>query len=109
MVEKFNDYICKYVQTQTGMLKRYLLAALDSQVQYLSYLDISVGTPVPSVDIRNCEFLVDAGLFREEVKNTRDGRNSYKLFYLTDLGREMVQEIKEEGYSDDMPQTPPMS
>ena len=47
------------------------------------------------MDIRNCEFLTDARLFREEVKLTIDGRNRYKLFYLTDLGKEMAQNTKE--------------
>ena len=88
----------------------YLLAAskvpnLGGQVQYLAYMNISLGTTVPSVDVKNCEFLVDAGLLKEEEKITRDGRNSYKLFYLTDLGRQMVEQIKEEGYSDEIPQT----
>ena len=106
MSKKFEDYMCKHVQDQTSVLKRYLLAALDNQDQYLFYLDESLGTPLPSIDIRNCELLADARLFREEIKLTRDGRNRYKLFYLTDLGKEMVQQIKEESYTDEMPESP---
>ena len=54
MTQKFEDLMCKYIQEQAGMLKRYLLAASDSQDQYLCYLDISLGAFVPSIDIKNC-------------------------------------------------------
>jgi hypothetical protein len=66
---------------------------------------MSQGTPLPSIDIKNCELLTEAGLFREEVKTTRDGRNRYELFYLTDLGREMVEKIKEQNHTEDLPQS----
>jgi len=49
--------------------------------------------------------LADARLFREEVKFTRDGRNSYKLFYLTDLGKEIAREIKEDCRSNEIPES----
>jgi len=106
MTQKFEDFMCKYIQNQTGMFKRYILAASDSQDQFICYLDMSLGTPLPSMDIKNCEILTDAGIFREEVKLTRDGRNRYKLFYLSNLGKEMMQQIKEDSYSGDMPQNP---
>lgn len=105
MSETFEGFMCKYIQGQTAIFKRYLLAALDSQDKYLSYLDMSMGTPVPSMDIKNCELLAEAGLFREEVKTTRDGRNRYELFYLTDLGRDMVEKIKEQSYTEDLPES----
>ncbi len=98
--------MCKYIQNQTGILKRYLLAASESEDQFICYLDMSLGTPLPSMDIKNCEVLTDAGLFLEELKMSRDGRNRYKLFYLTDLGKEMAEQIKENSYSDEMPQSP---
>jgi hypothetical protein len=104
MSETFEDFMCKYIRGQIAVFKSYLLAALDSQDKYLYYLDVSLGTPLPSIDIKNCELLTEAGLFREEVKVTRDGRNRYKLFYLTDLGREMVEKIKEQNYAEDVPQ-----
>ena len=84
----------------------YLLAALDSQEQNLCYLDMSLGTVLPSLDIKNCELLTEAGLFREEIKVTRDGRNRYKVFYLTDSGREMVEKIKEENFIEELPESP---
>jgi hypothetical protein len=99
------DYMCKYMQEQTQLLKGCLVAAFDSREQYLSLLDESLGTPVSSADITLCDLLANAGLFREEVKVTRDGRNRYKIFYLTPLGKEMAQQIKTEGYSGRVPQS----
>ena len=96
MSQKLQDYMCKYIQEQTEPLKGCLLAALNSKEQYLSLLDESLGTPTPSIDLKLCELLANAGLFREETKLNRDGRNEYKLFYLTDLGKEMAMQIKKE-------------
>gem|GEM_PF-3245125 len=49
-----------------------------------------------------------ANLLREEVKVTRDGRNRYKVFYLTEQGMELAKKIKQEGYSGSMPQNTPI-
>ncbi len=108
MTQKFEDYMCKYIQEQTNVFKKYLLAALDNQDQYLSYLDMSLGTSVPSIDIRNCEMLTDAKLFRAETKITRDGRNRYEVFTLTDLGKEMAQIIRKESFVDEMTESAPI-
>jgi len=109
MSQQFEDYICKYIQEQTSVFKKYLLAALDNQDQYLSYLDMSLGSSIPSIDIRNCELLTDAKLFRIEIKITRDGRNRYEMFYLTDLGKQMAQHIRKESFVDDeMTESPPV-
>ena len=105
MSETFEGFMCKFIHGQVVILSKYLLAALDSQEKNLCYLDMSLGTPLPSLDIKNCELLVDAGLFIEELKVTRDGRNRYKLFYLTDLGGEMVEKIREQNYTEDLPQS----
>ena len=96
MSQQLQDYMCKYVQEKTELLKGCLLAALNSKEQYLSLLDESLGTPTPSMDLKLCELLANAGLFREEIKLNRDGRNEYKLFYLTYLGKEMAQQLKNE-------------
>ena len=108
MVRTLQDYMCSYMQEQNEPLKGCLVAALDSREQYLSLLDESLGTPVPSTTIKLCELLTNAGLFREEVKVTRDGRNRYRLFYLTDSGREMALQIKAEGYNGAVPQSTPI-
>lgn len=108
MVESLQDYMCKYMQEQNEPLKGCLLAALNSKDQYLSLLDQSLGSPVLSNDIRLCEMLTAAGLFREEVKLTRDGRNRYKLFYLTDNGKHLAEQIKEEGFDGEVPQSIPV-
>jgi hypothetical protein len=96
MSQKLQDYMCKYVQEKIESLKGCLLAVLNSKEQYVSLLDESLGTPTPSMDLKLCELLANAGLFREEIKLNRDGRNEYKLFYLTYLGKEMAQQLKNE-------------
>ena len=96
------------MQQQAESLKGCLMAILNSKEQYLSLLDESLGTPIPSGNIKLCELLTDAGLFREEVKVTRDGRNRYKVFFLTELGKEMAQQIKAEGYNGAVPQNTPL-
>ena len=108
MSQKFEEYMCKYVHDQAGILKRYLLATLESKDQCLYYLDSRLGTSLPSMDIRNCELLSNAQLFREEAKTTLDGRNRYKLFYLTDLGKEIAEKIRKESSTAEMPETPPI-
>ncbi len=105
MSESFEGFMCRFIRGQAVIFKKYLLAALDSQDKYLCYLDMSLGTPLLSMDIKNCELLAEAGLFHEEIKTSRDGRNRYKFFYLTDLGMEMVEKIKEQNYTEDLPQS----
>jgi hypothetical protein len=102
------DFMCKYTERQTERLKGYLLAAYDSREHYLSLLDESLGTSTQSEDIKLCDMLTSAGLLREEVRITRDGRNRYKLFYLTDEGTEIAKKIKEEGYTGSIPQSTPI-
>ncbi len=109
MSQQFEQFICKFIQEQSNTFKSYLLAALDSKDQCLYYLESRLGTSLPSMDIRNCEFLTDARLFREEVKTTIDGRNRYKLFYLTDLGKEMALNAKNSSVTDEMPDAPPVT
>jgi hypothetical protein len=109
MTQQFEAYMCDFVQEQASTLKSYLLAAHDSKDQCLYYLDNRLGTQLPSMDIRNCEFLVDARLFREEIKTTIDGRNRYKMFALTNLGTEMAKKIKEGSFTDELPETPPVA
>ena len=92
-------------EEQSGVSKSYLLSAFENKDQCVSYLDMSLGTLVPSIDIRNCELLTDSRIFREEIKVTRDGRNRYKTFYLTSLGMEMAKQLNEESMSGEMPQS----
>jgi hypothetical protein len=104
MAQRLQNFMCQYIEKKADLFKGYLIAALDNKDQFLSYLDDSLGTDLASLDIRTCELLTDAGLFRKEEKFTRDGRNSYNLFYLTDLGKEMAQQIKDEGFKGKLPE-----
>ena len=106
MAERFRDFICEYIRGRAEVLQGYLIGALESKEGYRSYLDESLGTPLPSLDIRNCELLTNAQLLHEEIKITRNGRNRYKLFYLTDLGKEMAEQMKEEGYDGEVQVNP---
>lgn len=109
MVETIQEYLCRYINEQAESLKGCLIAAFDSREHYLSLLDESLGTPVPSKDVKLCEILTSSGLFREEVHITRDGRNRYKVFYLTDSGIELSKTIKAEGFSGPIPQNTPIN
>ncbi len=104
MVGTLQDHMCRFIQDQTQSLKGCLVAAFDSREHYLSLLDESLGTPISSANTKLCELLADAGLFREEVRLTRDGRNRYKIFHLTDIGMETAKQIKSEGYNGPIPQ-----
>ena len=100
MSQKFEDLMCSYILGQTDVLKNYLLAAFKSQAGFLCYIAVNLGTPVPSVDLRNCELLTDAGFLHEETNFTRDGRNQYKVFSLTAVGRHVAKQIEENSYND---------
>jgi len=51
----------------------------------------------PSSDLKNCQLLRDAQLLTEDVRISRNGRNTYKIYCLTELGRKLAKEIKQEG------------
>ena len=108
MAVNLHEFMCQYMDKQSIPLKGCLVAALKSKYQYLSLLDQSLGSPTPSDDIRNCELLADAGLFREEIKLNRDGRNQYKLFYLTEEGRQLAEQIMREGFDGAIPESIPV-
>ncbi len=108
MSENLQNIMCQFMEKKSDPLKGCLVAALKSRDHYLSLLDESLGSPIPSENIRMCELLTDAGLFREEIKLNRDGRNRYKLFYLTDSGRELAERIEQEGFGGAIPESIPV-
>ena len=89
-------------------LKGCLVAAFDNREQYLALLSESLGAPNPSRELRFCQLLANAGLFKEETKSNRDGRNQYKVFYLTDAGKVLAKQIKAEGFRGVVPQNIPV-
>ncbi len=96
MSQRLGEYLSEYIKGRVGVFKKYLLAALDNKDYGIWYLEANAGMMVPSSDLKNCELLRDAQLFREDMKVSRNGRNTYKLFYLTDLGKKIAEELKAE-------------
>jgi hypothetical protein len=96
MSEELKEYLSNYIQTRVGIFKKYLLAANDSKDQCIWYLESSEGMLVPSSDLKNCQLLRDAQLFNEDVRMSRNGRNVYKIYCLTELGKKFADSIKKE-------------
>jgi hypothetical protein len=96
MSKELGDYLSNYIRERIGVFKKYLMAALDNKDQCIWYLESSVGVMIPSSDLKNCELLRDANLLHEDIRISRNGRNTYKLYCLTDLGKKMATAIKEE-------------
>ena len=97
MSQKLGEYLSEYIKGRVGVFKKYLLAALSNKDQSIWYLEQSEGTVVPSSDLKNVELLRDAMLFKEDVRISRNGRNTYKIYTLTDMGKKFAEEIKAEG------------
>jgi hypothetical protein len=107
MSEELGEYLSSYIQTRVGIFKRYLLAALDNKDQCIWYLESSEGMLAPSSDLKNCQLLRDAQLLTEDVRISRNGRNTYKIYCLTELGRKLASEIKKEGLEGKNPEKAP--
>jgi hypothetical protein len=97
MSQKLGEYLSGYIMGRIGVFKKYLMAALGNKDQCIWYLEASEGMMIPSSDLKNCELLRDAQLFREDVRVSRNGRNTYKIYCLTDLGKKLAEQIREEG------------
>ena len=97
MSGELGEYLSNYIQTRVGLLKRYLLAALDNKDHCIWYLESSEGRLAPSSDLKNCQLLRDAQLFNEDTRISRNGRNTYKIYCLTELGKKFAEAIKQEG------------
>jgi hypothetical protein len=97
MSEELERYLSSYIQSRVGVFKKYLLAALDNKDHCIWYLESTEGMLVPSSDLKNVQLLRDAQLFTEDVRMSRNGRNTYKIYCLTELGLKLANEIKKEG------------
>ena len=93
MTEKFGSYLRDYISSRTGVYKKYLIAAAQKEDQCIFYLESSGGMMIPSADRKNCELLRDAQLFKEDVRISRNGRNTYIFFCLTEIGKEMAKAL----------------
>jgi hypothetical protein len=97
MSQELGEYLSSYIRSRVGVFKKYLLAALDNEDQCIWYLESTAGMLAPSSDLKNCQLLRDAQLFQEDTRISRNGRNTYKVYCLTELGRKLAIEIKKEG------------
>jgi hypothetical protein len=97
MSEELEHYLSSYIQSRVGVFKKYLLAALDNNDHCIWYLESTEGMLVPSSDLKNVQLLRDAQLFNEDVRISRNGRNTYKIYCLTELGLKLASEIRKEG------------
>lgn len=95
MSEAFADYLSKYLKEHATQLNQYLLAALNSKDHTISYIESSDGANNQSEDLKNCEFLTGALLFTESLRISRNGRNFYKCFELTDLGLKFAENLEQ--------------
>jgi hypothetical protein len=97
MSEELGRYLSSYIQSRVGVFKKYLLAALDNNDHCIWYLESTEGMLVPSSDLKNCQLLRDAQLFNEYIIISINGRNTYKIYCLTELGMKLAVEIRKEG------------
>ena len=97
MSDELGEYLSSYIKERVGVFKKYLLAALDNKDQCIWYLESSEGMLAPSSDLKNCQLLRDAQLLNEDIRISRNGRNTYRVYCLTELGRKLATEIKKEG------------
>lgn len=97
MSEELKEFLSNYIQSRVGIFKKYLLAAIDSKDKCIWYLESTEGMLVPSSDLKNCQLLRDAQLFNEDVRISRNGRNVYKIYCLTELGKKFAENVKKEG------------
>jgi hypothetical protein len=96
MSEKLESYLSTYIKTRVGVFKKYILAAHASKDQCVWYLEASEGMIMPSSDLKNCELLRDAQIFNEDIRISRNGRNTYKIFCLTELGKQIAEQLRKE-------------
>jgi hypothetical protein len=104
MSEELGRYLSSYIQRRVGVFKKYLSAALDNNDQCIWYLESTEGMLVPSSDLKNCQLLRDAQLFTEDLRMSRNGRNTYKIYCLTQLGMKLAREIRKEGLEGSKPE-----
>lgn len=96
MSDKLAEYLTNYIRERIGVYKKYIIAAFNSKDHCIWYLESSAGMPVPSSDLKNCELLRDAKIFTEDTRISRNGRNIYKVFCLTDFGKQLAKAMLKE-------------
>jgi hypothetical protein len=96
MSENFESFLTNYIKSRVGVFKKYLIAALNNKESCFWYVESVEGMMMPGADVKNCQLLRDATLFTEDTKVSRNGRTTYKIYCLTNEGKKIAQELKEE-------------
>ncbi len=95
MVTELENYLSAYLNTRANMLKSYLLSALDKGQNLLSFESFKE-PKIPDPDVQNCEFLEEVGLFTEEFAPSQNSNRSHRIFHLTEVGKMLATELKQE-------------
>jgi hypothetical protein len=96
MSEELGRYLSEYIQNRVGVMTKYLLAAFENKDCSIWVLEASEGTSLPSSDFKNLQLLRDAQIFTEQFRISRNGRNTYRIYKLTDLGKKFAEKVKAE-------------
>ena len=99
MVDELEKYLFDYMNNRVSALKQYLLTALDKQRPGQFFQKPFEEAKKQSLDLKNCEFLKDAGLFAEIPCSLRD-QIRYRVFHLTSEGKQLAMELKQEMISE---------
>ena len=100
MTVAFETYLCNYFKSRIGIYERNMLAALNNEDGCIQCLEFREGVFIRNSELKNFEFLRDAGLFTEDIKLSSHGRSSYRLFHLTGVGKRFAEALKQESVLD---------
>jgi hypothetical protein len=103
MNSEFEKYLIDLMNSRITILKEYLISALEKEEHGLSYLQSFEGSIIQSPDVKNCEFLTDAGLLAEGSRLPRHNRNSYRIFRLTKAGKKLAMDLRRECMAESNP------
>jgi hypothetical protein len=96
MENQLENYLTEYINNRISVLKKYLLAAVNKESGDISFLESFEGSKINNPDLKNCEFLKDAGLFTENPKQILRTYTCYRVFRLTEVGKRFANELKKQ-------------
>jgi hypothetical protein len=96
METQLESYLTQYINNRVNVLKKYLLSALEKENGDISFLESFEGSKINNPDLKNCEFLNDAGLFTENPRQIMRSYTCYRIFHLTEVGKRLAIELKKQ-------------